>query len=111
MKSKLKTILILLNSALVLVGLYYGAPIFVGVDLQANTLTAEKVNEIAEKTTDIQKLRKIVKADADVIRTRDELLSLVRYAAVVVSGVAIVIGFTNIAIIDFSSKKKGAGVS
>ena len=78
--------------------------------MQADTSTAEKVYEIAEKTTDIQKLRKIVKADADVIRTRDELLLLVRYAVVVVSGVAIFIGFTNIAIIGFSSKKKGAGV-
>ncbi len=110
MTLKLKATLIVLNSCLVIVGLYFGIPAFISGSPLA-PLTAGEVEATLDRATDLQKQRNIVRADDMVIRANANLASLGRQAAISIGAVSVVVGIINVLVICFRARKNPFGES
>src|SRR5687768_6501964 len=94
-----KIFLICLNSFLVLVGLYFGFP-SLRSHVPTDKRTPEQNQALVAKTTDIEKLRAIIKADDECIRADRALVSLFREGLIAASTVAVVAGLVNIVLVS-----------
>jgi hypothetical protein len=104
MARKLKIVLVGLNSFLVFAGLWFGLP-SVRTHIPEEKRNAEQVAAIVERTTDVEKLRAIVKADEADIRSEEVLASLFRQAIITGSAIAIIIGSANVVFICIYVRK------
>ena len=104
MTRKLKISLVCIHVFLVLVGFYFGVPTL-DSHIPTDKRTSEQNLAIAAQSTDLEKLKAIIKADDVCIRADRELASLFREGLITASGVAVAVGMSGLVLICFCGSK------